>query len=45
VLGRAARQRLLAEFSWASVARRYADLYRAVLRLPAGAADPAIHVA
>ncbi len=45
VLGRAARQRLLAEFSWASVARRYADLYRAVLHLPAGAADAAIHVA
>jgi glycosyltransferase involved in cell wall biosynthesis len=44
-LGRAARQRLSSEFSWAGVARRYAALYRAVLDLPAGAGDVAIHVA
>jgi L-malate glycosyltransferase len=45
LLGRAARQRLLTEFSWAGVARRYAGLYRTVLDLPAGADDVAIHVA
>jgi glycosyltransferase involved in cell wall biosynthesis len=45
LLGRAARQRLLTEFSWAGVARRYAGLYRTVLGLPAAADDVAIHVA
>lgn len=45
LLGRAARQRLLTEFSWAGVARRYAGLYRAVLGLPADADGVAIHVA
>jgi glycosyltransferase involved in cell wall biosynthesis len=45
ILGRAARQRLVSQFSWASVARRYAGLYRAVLNLPDDADQVVTHVA
>jgi glycosyltransferase involved in cell wall biosynthesis len=45
LLGRAARQRLLNQFSWASVARRYAALYDAVLDVPESPRKLADHVA